>query len=96
MIQIKKVNLDDLTYRYKSKLADTKFKEFENALDIINKIQDGKKDLAEVKNNEQDFKLYLGEIRKGATKSKEPKNTLYNIEMLYKAKNEAIKLYDDY
>ena len=96
MIQIKKVNLDDLIYRYKSKLADTKFKEFENALDIINKIQDGKKDLAEVKNNEQDFKLYLGEIRKGATKSKEPKNTLYNIEMLYKAKNEAIKLYDDY
>ena len=96
MIQIKKVNLDDLIYRYKSKLADTKFKEFENALDIINKIQDGKKDLAEVKNNEQDFKLYLGEIRKGATKSKEPKNTLYNIEMLYKAKNEAIKHYDDY
>ena len=43
MIQIKKVNLDDLIYRYKSKLADTKFKEFENALDIINKIQDGKK-----------------------------------------------------
>ena len=96
MIQIKKVNRDDLIHRYKSKLADTKFKEFENALDIINKIQDGKKDLAEVKNNEQDFKLYLGEIRKGATKSKEPKNTLYNIEMLYKAKNEAIKLYDDY
>ena len=24
------------------------------------------------------------------------KNTLYNIEMLYKARNEAIKLYDDY
>ena len=24
------------------------------------------------------------------------KNTLYNIEMLYKARNEAIKFYDDY
>ena len=24
------------------------------------------------------------------------KNTLYNIEMLYKARNEAFKLYDDY
>ena len=45
----KKVNRDDLIYRYKDKLADTKFNEFDNALDIINKIRDGKKDLADVK-----------------------------------------------
>ena len=32
----------------------------------------------------------------GAKKSKEQKNTIYNIEMLYKARNEAIKFYDDY
>ena len=30
-------------YRYKGNLADTKFNEFDNALDIINKIRDGKK-----------------------------------------------------
>ena len=29
-------------------------------------------------------------------RSKEQKNPLYNIEMLYKARNEAIKFYDDY
>ena len=29
-------------------------------------------------------------------RSKEQKNTWYNIEMLYKARNEAIKFYDDY
>ena len=29
-------------------------------------------------------------------KSKEQKNALYSIEMLYKARNEAIKFYDDY
>ena len=92
----KKVNSDDSIYRYKGRLADTKFDEFDNALGIINKIRDGKKDLAKVKNNQQDFKLYLGEIKKGAKKSKEQKNTLYNIEMLYKARNEAIKFYDDY
>ena len=91
-----KVNNDDLIYRYKGKFADTKFDEFDNALGIINKIRDGKKDLAEIKNNQQDFKLYLGEIKKGAKKSKEQKNTIYNIEMLYKARNEAIKFYDDY
>ena len=44
-----KLNHNDLIYRYKGKVADTKFNEFDNALNIINKIQDGKKDLAEVK-----------------------------------------------
>ena len=40
----------------------------------------------------------MGEIKKGNNKkrSKEQKNTLYNIEMLYKARKEAIKFYDDY
>ena len=70
--------------------------EFDNALGIINKIRDGKEDLAKVNNNQQDFKIYLGEIKKGAKESKEQKNTIYNIEMLYKAMNEAIKFYDDY
>ena len=91
-----RVNRDDLIYRYKGKVADKKFDEFDNALNIINKIREGKKDLTDVKNNQQDFKLYLGEIKKGAKKSKEQKNTLYNIEMLYKARNEAIKFYDGY
>ena len=49
-----------------------------------------------MKNNQENFKLYLGEIKKGAKNSKEQKNTIYNIEMLYKARNEAIKFYDDY
>ena len=71
---------------------------FDNALDIINKIQDGKTDQADAKNNQQKFKSYLGEIKKGRSKhkSKEHRNTLCNIEMLYKARNEAIKFYDDY
>ena len=92
----KRVNRDDLIYRYKGKPADTKFDESDNALGIINKIRNGKKNLSEVKNNQQDFKLYLGEIKKGAKKSKEQKNTIYNTEMLYKARNEAVKFYDDY
>ena len=46
--------------------------------------------------NQQNFKLYLGEIKKGCLKIKRTKNTIYNFEMLYKAWNEAIKFYDDY
>ena len=68
-----KVNRNDLIYKYKGKVADKKIYEFDNALDIINKIREGKKDLADVKNNQQDFNLYLGEIKKGAKKSKEQK-----------------------
>ena len=94
----KKVNSDDLIYRYKGNTADAKFDKFDNALNIINKIQNGEISLADVKNNQEKFKSYLGEIKKGNKKhrSKVQKNTLYNIEMLYKARNEAIKFYDDY
>ena len=40
----------------------------------------------------------LGKIRKGNNKKrlKEQKNAIYNIGMLYKARNKAIKLYDNY
>ena len=63
---------------------------------LFNKIRECKKDLADVKYNQQKLRSYLGEIKKGNKKSKEQKNTLYNIKMLYKARNEAIKFYDDY
>ena len=34
-------------------------------INIINKIQNGEIDLAKVKNNQEKFKSYLGEIKKG-------------------------------
>ena len=52
--------------------------------------------MADVKKNQEKFKYFLGEIKKGAKKSKQQKNTMHNIEMPYKARNEAIKFYDDY
>ena len=72
------VNRNDLIYRYKGKVADKKFNEFDNALDIINKIRDGEKDLADVKKNQQKFKFYLGEIKK-AVKNQKNKETLCTI-----------------
>ena len=51
--------------------------------------------LKDVKNNQKKFKSYLGKIKKGKW-SKEQKNTMYNIEMLYKWRSEAIKFDDDY
>ena len=40
--------------------------------------------------------MHLGEIKKGAKKSKEQKNTIYNMQLLYKARKEAIKFLDHY
>ena len=40
--------------------------------------------------------MHLGEIKKGAKKSKEQKNTIYNIELIYKARKENILFLDDY
>ena len=51
------VNRNDLIYRYKGKVADTKFNEFDNALDIINKIREGKKDLADVKKTKKNLNI---------------------------------------
>ena len=63
-----KVNPNVLIYRYQGGSSNENFNRFDNALDIINKIRDEKKDLADVKRNQQEFKLYLGEIKKGNKK----------------------------
>ena len=85
----KKVNSDDLIYRYRGSTADIKFDEFDNALNIINKIQNGKISLEDGKNNQEKFKSDLGQIKKGK-KSKKQKNTLYNIETLYKSRKKLL------
>ena len=72
----KKVNNDDLIYRYKGNISDVKFDKLDNALEIVDNIRDSKIDLSAVKNNQEKFKSYLGEIRKGNKKhrSKVQKN----------------------
>ena len=65
----KRVDSKNLMYRYKGNTADAKFDEFDNALDIVNKIRDSKKDLANVKKNQEKFKSLLSKIKKGGKKS---------------------------
>ena len=47
----KNVNLDDLVYRYKDRCPDEKFDKYDNALDLLDKIKNGKIKLAETKND---------------------------------------------
>ena len=73
------VNSNDLICRCRDNTADVSFNEFDNAHVFINKIQDGKKELTNVKKNQEKFKSYLGEIKKGSKKSKEQKKILCTI-----------------
>ena len=54
--------------------------------------------LSKAKYDQIRFKLHSGEEKKGNNKkiSKEQKSALYNIEMLHKARIQAIKVFDDY
>ena len=61
----KKVNPDDLIYKYKEPTADVKFNKFDNALSLTNKIRKGEISLTDAKNNQIKFKLDLSETKKG-------------------------------
>ena len=91
-----KVNSDNLIYRYKGRTADAKFDKFDNALDIIDKIRNDEASLTDLKSNQAKFKSNLSEVKKAhKNRTKEQEDTLHNIEMFYKARNEAIKFRDD-
>ena len=68
-----KVNHDDLIYRYNGKTPDENFNPYDNALNLIDKIKNGKIELANVKNDQVKFTSNLMEIKKGSKKSKEQK-----------------------
>ena len=60
-----RINSSDLIYRYKGSNDDVNFDKFNNALDIIDKIRDGKIDLADVKHNKRNLNLILEKQKKG-------------------------------
>ena len=66
----KKVNHDDLIFRYKGKSPDENFDTYDNALNLINKIKNDKIKLAKAKSDQTKFKSNLGEIKKGNNKKK--------------------------
>ena len=79
----KKVNSDELIYRYKGRTADANLDKLDNALDIIDEIRNSEINLTNVKNNQAKFKSNLGEKRKTyKNRSKEQKDSLYNIDVL--------------
>ena len=66
----RKVNRDDLIQTYKGNTSDLNFDEFDNALNIINKIQNGEIKLEDVKYNQEKFKSWRNKKRKKIKRTK--------------------------
>ena len=73
----KKVNLDDLIYKYKGNTRNEEFNKYDNVLDLIDKIRNGEVKLSDAKNNQNNFKMQPGEIKKRINKIEGAKK--YNI-----------------
>ena len=73
-----KVNSDDLIYWYRRNIDNVKFDEFDNAFGFIDKIQDDKTEVVNVKNDQEKFKTYLGNRRKQIKRTKKRPYTTLN------------------
>ena len=60
----KKVDTTKLVFKYEGNTADVDFKEFDNALALIDKIKDGKLSLNEIIHDQAILKSNLREIKK--------------------------------
>ena len=62
---------------------------------FLNDIKEGKISIQEAKDKQENYYNYLNKIRKG-NKSVNQKRTLANINILFNARDNAIKYYEDY
>ena len=63
--QTKKVNYDDLKFKYKGKTAKAEFDKFDNAFTLLDKIRDGKISLTDAKRDQKMFEENLGKVKRG-------------------------------
>ena len=90
-----KIDYDNLKYVAVNSRTSYNFSELTDSLTFLDEIKKGKISLEEAKIYEQDYLDYLNVIRKG-NKNAEQRKTLANINILYNARNSAIKFIEDY
>ena len=90
-----KIDYNNLKYVSVNNRSSYNFSELEDPLIFLNDIKKGETSLEEVKATQQNCLNYLNIIRKG-NKNDEQRKSLANINMLYNARNDAIKFIEDY
>ena len=91
----KKIDYNNLKYTVISTDEEFEFDKSENPLTFFNDIKIGKILVEEAKNLRKGYNEYISKIRKG-NKSNEQRKTLANINILFNARNNAIKFIEDY
>ena len=71
------------------------FNKIKDPIIFLNDIKEGKISIQEAKDKQENYYNYLNKIRK-SNKSANQKRTLANINILFNARDNAIKFYEDY
>ena len=90
-----KIDYNNLKYVILNNGSSYTFSEMEDPITFLNEIKKGETPLEEAKIMQENFLECLSVIRKG-NKNAEQRKTLANINMLYNARNDAIKFIEDY
>ena len=90
-----KIDYNNLKYVSVNNRSSYTFSKLEDPLTFLNKIKKGETSLEGARIEQQNYLEYLNVIRKG-NKNAEKRKTLANINMLYNARNDAIKFIEDY
>ena len=90
-----KIDYNDLEYVVLSNDMAYNFSVEKDPISLLNDIKSGKTTLKEAKDAQENYRYYLNIIRKG-NKNDNQKRTLGNIKMFYNARDNAIKIIEDY
>ena len=90
-----KIDYDNLQYIIYSKKQIINLSELKSPLTILDEIKKGEMTLQGAKDYQKDYLDYLKNIRK-RNKNAKQKEILANLNMLYNAREEAIKFTEDY
>ena len=86
---------DDLDYVILNKNMEYNFSIEKGSISLLNDIKKGEISLEKANDRQKNYLHYLNIIRKG-NKNDVQRETLANINMLYNARNDAIKFIEDY
>ena len=95
----KPVDFNDVTYNFKDlRISPVSFIKFKGPLRIFKSIHNGDIPLEDIEKEQQELKKDLGGIKQGDPRDKleELKEIIDNIKNLYKAREEVVKMFNDY
>ena len=90
-----KIDYDNLKYVVESSGDEYRFNKIEYPIAFLNDIKKGKISLEEAKEQQKNYYNYLNMIRRG-NKNASQKRTVANINILFNARDNAIKFIEDY